>query len=65
MPEPLRAVVADDSLLIRGGVVGVLRSGGIEVVAQGGDEEGLLRAVRAHRPDCCRDRHPGAAHPHR
>jgi len=51
VPEPLRAVVADDSLLIREGVVGVLRSGGIEVVAQAGDEEGLLRAVRAHRPD--------------
>jgi DNA-binding NarL/FixJ family response regulator len=48
---PLRVVVADDSVLLRAGVAGVLAEGGFEVVAQAGDAEELLREVRAHRPD--------------
>jgi DNA-binding NarL/FixJ family response regulator len=47
----LRVVVADDSLLLREGVVRVLADAGFEVVAQAGDAEDLLRKVRAHKPD--------------
>jgi DNA-binding NarL/FixJ family response regulator len=47
----VRVVVAEDSVLLREGVVRVLESGGFEVVGQAGDAEDLLRKVRAHRPD--------------
>lgn len=49
--HPMRAVVADDSVLLREGVVRVLESDGIEVVGQAGDADDLLRKVAAHRPD--------------
>ena len=48
---PLRVVVAEDSLLLRAGVVRVLEDAGFEVVGQAGDADGLLQEVRAHRPD--------------
>jgi DNA-binding NarL/FixJ family response regulator len=48
---PLRVVVADDSVLLRAGVAGVLAEAGFDVVAQAGDADELLREVRAHRPD--------------
>jgi DNA-binding NarL/FixJ family response regulator len=44
-------VVADDSVLLREGVVRVLEDAGLEVVAQAGDADDLLRKVRAHKPD--------------
>jgi DNA-binding NarL/FixJ family response regulator len=44
-------VVADDSTLLREGVVRLLEEAGLEVVGQAGDGEDLLRKVRAHRPD--------------
>jgi DNA-binding NarL/FixJ family response regulator len=47
----LRVVVADDSVLLREGVVRLLSDAGFEVVAQAGDSEDLLRKVRAHKPD--------------
>src|SRR3954447_5359537 len=47
----MRVVIADDSVLVREGVVSLLRSGGADVVAQGGDADALLRDVEAHRPD--------------
>jgi DNA-binding NarL/FixJ family response regulator len=47
----LRVVVADDSLLLRVGVVRLLEDAGLEVVGQAGDGEELLRKVRAHKPD--------------
>jgi len=47
----VRAVVADDSLLVRAGVVRLLAEGGIEVVGEAGDAEDLLRKVGAHRPE--------------
>lgn len=47
----MRVVIADDSVLVREGVVSLLRSGGADVVAQGGDAEALLRDVETHRPD--------------
>jgi DNA-binding NarL/FixJ family response regulator len=47
----VRAVIAEDSLLLRIGVVKVLEAAGFEVCAQVGDAEGLLAAVEEHRPD--------------
>jgi DNA-binding NarL/FixJ family response regulator len=44
-------VVADDSVLLREGLVRLLEEGGCEVVAQAGDAEDLLRKTRAHKPD--------------
>jgi DNA-binding NarL/FixJ family response regulator len=52
MPETaLRVLVADDSVLLREGLVRLLEAGGCEVVAQAGDAEDLLRKTRAHKPD--------------
>jgi DNA-binding NarL/FixJ family response regulator len=50
-PAPLRVVIADDSVLLREGLVRLLGEGGCEVVAQAGDAEDLLRKTRAHKPD--------------
>jgi DNA-binding NarL/FixJ family response regulator len=47
----VRVVVADDSTLLREGVVRLLEEAGLEVVGQAGDAEDLLRKVRAHKPD--------------
>lgn len=47
----MRVVVADDSILLREGVVRVLEGDGFEVVGQAGDAEDLLRKVGAHKPD--------------
>lgn len=47
----LRVVVADDSVLLREGLVRLLEEGGCEVVAQAGDAPDLMRKVRAHKPD--------------
>jgi DNA-binding NarL/FixJ family response regulator len=47
----MRVVVADDSVLLREGVVRLLQEAGFEVVAQAGDAEDLLRKVGAHKPD--------------
>ena len=51
MGDPLRAVVADDSVLLRDGVVRLLEDADIEVVAAIGDGESLVAAVAEHRPD--------------
>ncbi|MGV9887246.1 response regulator transcription factor [Streptomyces sp. NPDC003395] len=47
----MRAVIAEDSLLLRIGVVKVLETAGFEMCAQVADAEGLLVAVEQHRPD--------------
>ena len=47
----LRVLVADDSVLLREGMVRLLEDAGLEVVAQAGDAEDLMRKVRAHKPD--------------
>ena len=47
----MRVVVADDSALLREGVVRLLEENGVEVVGQAADAEELLRKVRAHKPD--------------
>ena len=50
-PAPLRAVVADDSVLLRDGLVRLLQDAGIEVVAAVGDADALVAAVDATLPD--------------
>ena len=47
----MRVVVADDSVLLREGVVRLLEENGFEVVAQAGDADDLRRKVYAHKPD--------------
>jgi DNA-binding NarL/FixJ family response regulator len=47
----MRAVLADDSVLLREGVARLLQDAGIEVVAQASDAEDLLRKVGTHKPD--------------
>ena len=44
-------MIADDSVLLREGLVRLLTEAGFEVVGQAGDAEDLLRKVRAHKPD--------------
>ena len=48
---PLRVVVAEDSFLLRAGVVRVLEATGFAVVGEASDAEELLDQVREHRPD--------------
>ncbi|MFG2622829.1 response regulator [Streptomyces sp. NPDC048507] len=47
----LRLIVAEDAVLLREGLVGLLRRFGHQVVAEAGDADALLAAVRAGRPD--------------
>jgi DNA-binding NarL/FixJ family response regulator len=47
----VRVVVADDSVLLREGIVRLLEESGFDVVAQAGDAEDLVRKVAAHKPD--------------
>ena len=51
--DRIRAVVADDSVLLRDGVVRLLTDDGIDVVAAVGDADALLDAVTEHEPDLC------------
>jgi DNA-binding NarL/FixJ family response regulator len=46
----MRVVIADDSVLLRAGLVRLLEDAGFDVVAQASNAEDLLRKVRAHRP---------------
>jgi DNA-binding NarL/FixJ family response regulator len=47
----LRIVIADDSVLLREGIARLLAEAGFEVVAQVGDGDALLTAVRELHPD--------------
>ncbi len=47
----MRVVVADDSMLLREGVVRLLEAAGLDVVGQAGDADELRRKVFAHKPD--------------
>ncbi|MFC1414040.1 response regulator [Streptacidiphilus sp. N1-12] len=46
----MRAVIAEDSVLLRVGLVKVLEMGGFQVATEVGDGEALLAAVAQHRP---------------
>jgi DNA-binding NarL/FixJ family response regulator len=50
LPE-LRLVIAEDSLLLRRGLAGLLEGEGLSTVAQAGDHDELLRKVAAYQPD--------------
>lgn len=47
----MRAVIADDSVLLREGITRLLAEAGIEVAAGVGDAGALLTAVEEHQPD--------------
>jgi DNA-binding NarL/FixJ family response regulator len=47
----LRVVIGEDDVLLREGVARLLADAGLEVVAQAGDADDLLRKALAHRPD--------------
>jgi len=47
----MRAVIADDSVLMREGITRILAEGGIDVVAGVGDVPSLLDAIGTHEPD--------------
>jgi len=47
----VRVILADDSVLLREGLVRLLEETGAEVVAAVGDGPSLVRAVTEHRPD--------------
>ena len=64
---PVRVVVADDSVLLREGIVRLLEEAGFEVVGQAGDADELLRKVARTSPtwrswtSACRPRTPTTA----
>ncbi|MEV4218061.1 response regulator transcription factor [Nonomuraea sp. NPDC049725] len=47
----MRVVIAEDSALLREGLVRMLELAGIQVVATASDSDGLLAAVEEHQPD--------------
>ena len=47
----LRVALADDSVLVREGIAGLLEDAGMHVVSQAGDGDELLEQVAATRPD--------------
>ncbi|MDS2173122.1 MULTISPECIES: response regulator transcription factor [unclassified Nesterenkonia] len=47
----MRVIIAEDSVLLREGLVRLLTHDGIDVAAAVGDAHALLEAVAAHRPD--------------
>jgi DNA-binding NarL/FixJ family response regulator len=49
--RPLRVVLAEDSVLLREGLVRLMTDSGFEVVQAVADAETFLRAVETHRPD--------------
>jgi DNA-binding NarL/FixJ family response regulator len=49
----MRVVIAEDSVLLREGIVRLLDEQDCQVVAAVGDADTLLKAVEKHRPDVC------------
>ena len=49
----MRAVIAEDAVLLREGLARLLDEGGFDVVDCVADGEALLRSVEKHRPDVC------------
>jgi DNA-binding NarL/FixJ family response regulator len=51
-PGPaVRVVLAEDNVLLREGIAGLLERAGFEVAGQAGDADGLIALVRAQHPD--------------
>ncbi len=51
MTGPVSVVIAEDSVLLRDGIVRLLGDAGFEVRAAVGDADAFLRAVQEHEPD--------------
>jgi DNA-binding NarL/FixJ family response regulator len=51
--QALRIAIAEDSVLLREGLIRLLADEGHEIVATSGDAEGFLRAVTETQPDAC------------
>jgi DNA-binding NarL/FixJ family response regulator len=49
--RPVRVVLADDNVLLREGVAGLLERAGFEIAGKAGDAGGLIALVRAQSPD--------------
>jgi len=49
----MRAVIAEDAVLLREGLTRLLAEGGFDVVEAVDNPEDLLRAVERHQPDVC------------
>jgi DNA-binding NarL/FixJ family response regulator len=49
--DPVRVVLADDSILLREGTARLLAEAGFDVVGQAGDADDLLLKVRSYSPD--------------
>ena len=49
--DPTHVVIADDDILLREGLAGLLERSGFEIVGQAGDASALLALVREHRPE--------------
>ena len=49
--EPLRVVIAEDSVLLREGIASLLGKAGFEVVGQSSTADDLLLKVRSYHPD--------------
>jgi len=47
----VRVVLAEDNVLLREGVAGLLERAGFEVAGQAGDADGLIALVRSQHPD--------------
>jgi DNA-binding NarL/FixJ family response regulator len=47
----MRVVLADDNVLLREGIAGLLERAGFEIAGQAGDAERLIALVRKQRPD--------------
>jgi DNA-binding NarL/FixJ family response regulator len=47
----VRVVLADDNVLLREGVAGLLERAGLEIAGQAGDADALIALVRQQRPD--------------
>jgi DNA-binding NarL/FixJ family response regulator len=47
----VRAVIADDDVLLREGLASLLERSGFDIVGQAADSDSLLSVVRAHKPD--------------
>jgi DNA-binding NarL/FixJ family response regulator len=48
--RPVRVVLADDNVLLREGIAGLLERAGFETAGQAGDADSLIALVRAQRP---------------
>jgi DNA-binding NarL/FixJ family response regulator len=49
--RPVRVVLADDNVLLREGIAGLLERAEFEIAGQAGDADGLIALVRVQRPD--------------